>query len=1158
MKVSLDDKYTLDKGRAYMTGIEALVRLPILQHQRDLDRGLNTACFISGYRGSPIGGLDQALWKAKKFTDAHNIHFLPGVNEDLAMTSVWGSQQVGLFPGAKYDGVFGMWYGKGPGLDRSMDVLKHANAFGTSPYGGVLAVVGDDHACKSSTLPHQSDHMFVGATSPVLNPAGVQEILDLGIFGWELSRYSGCWVGMKAITENMDAAISAEIDSSRVEVVIPDDYELPEDGVHTRWPDSPMAQEERLQRHKIYAARAFARANNLNSIELDSDNARLGILTTGKSYLDTLQALSDLGIDEHLAARIGIRLYKVGMSWPLEPVMTHKFAEGLEEILVVEEKRSVIEDQLTGQLYNWPVDRRPRVVGEYDEDRNLLVTNLGELTPGMIARVIAARISKFFDSESIQQRLKFLEAKEAALAKPRNRAERKPWYCSGCPHNTSTVVPEGSRAYGGIGCHYMATWMDRGTETFTQMGGEGATWLGQAPFTETKHVFQNLGDGTYFHSGLLAIRAAVAAGVNITYKILYNDAVAMTGGQPFDGSLSVAQIVEQLRAEGVKRIALVSDEPEIYRDDACAKYAGVSVSHRGQLDAIQRELRDTPGCTALVYAQTCAAEKRRRRKKGILPDPAKRAFINAAVCEGCGDCGVQSNCLSIVPKQTALGRKRAIDQSACNKDFSCLRGFCPSFVTVHGGQLRKSSASSEAAAWAQPPQPKRLPIDDTYSILITGIGGTGILTVGSVLGMAAHIEERGVSVLNQTGLAQKFGAVTGHVRIAAKQKQIHSVRIPSGEAGLVLGADLVVSAANDALAKLNHEHSHVVINNHLAPTADFTHDTDAIFPVIDMQQTIEEQIEPGRGHFVNATRLATSLLGDAIFSNFLLLGVAYQHGLVPIDAESILEAIELNGVAVEKNRQAFMWGRRYAVDADAVRRAAGFEQPHQPESEQSDLDEIIAYRSNYLVDYQDQAYADRYLRLVERVRKLEQSLYPQNGPDKLALTEAVARSYFTLLAYKDEYEVARLHSNGDFETILAQQFEGDYKLRFHLAPPLLAKRDPQTGIPIKREFGGWVLPLFRALAGLKKFRGSAFDIFGYSAERKLERKLIADFERDIEQLLAGINLQTIDNAIEIARLPQKIRGFGHVKQASIESAAAVRANLFEKLNGSDGVDLYKP
>ena len=1155
MKVSLDDKYALDKGRAYMTGIEALVRLPILQHQRDLDRGLNTACFISGYRGSPIGGLDQALWKAKQFTDAHNIHFLPGVNEDLAMTAVWGSQQVGLFPGAKYDGVFGMWYGKGPGLDRSMDVLKHANAFGTSPYGGVLAVVGDDHACKSSTLPHQSDHMFVGATSPVLNPAGVQEILDLGIFGWELSRYSGCWVGMKAITENMDAAISAEIDSNRVEVVIPQDYELPEDGVHTRWPDSPMAQEERLQRHKIYAARAFARANNLNSIELDSKNARLGIVTTGKSYLDTLQALDDLGIDERLARRIGIRLYKVGMSWPLEPVMTHKFAEGLEEILVVEEKRSVIEDQLTGQLYNWPVGRRPRVVGEYDEERNLLVTNLGELTPGMIARVIASRIARFFDSESIQQRLSFLEAKEATLARPRARVERRPWFCSGCPHNTSTVVPEGSRAYGGIGCHYMATWMDRGTETFTQMGGEGATWLGQAPFTETKHVFQNLGDGTYFHSGLLAIRAAVAAGVNITYKILYNDAVAMTGGQPFDGSLSVGQIVGQLRSEGVKRIVLVSDQPELYRNSAEAQYDGVSVSHRRELDSVQQELRDTPGCTALIYAQTCAAEKRRRRKKGILPDPAKRAVINAAVCEGCGDCGVQSNCLSIIPKQTRLGRKRAIDQSACNKDFSCLRGFCPSFVTVHGGALRKKTGVEDGGQWAALPAPQRQPIDDTYSILITGIGGTGILTVGAVLGMAAHIEDKGVSVLNQTGLAQKFGAVTGHVRLANRQREIYSVRIPSGEANLVLGADLVVSAANDALAKLNRETSHAVINSHLSPTADFTRDPDAVFPIDDMQDTISDEIGAGRGHFVNATRLANSLLGDAIFSNFMLLGVAYQHGLVPLDETSILQAIELNGVAVEKNQQAFLWGRRYVADAEAVRQAAGFEQPHQTPAEQSDLDEIVDYRASYLTDYQDQAYAERYRKLVDRVQKIERSL---KGDDSTALTEAVARSYFSLLAYKDEYEVARLYSNGDFEKTLAAQFDGDFKLRFHLAPPLLAKRDAQTGVPLKREFGGWVMPLFRLLAGLKNLRGGALDIFGYSAERKQERKLITDYEQDIEQLFDAVNTDNFDLSVEIAGLPQKIRGFGHVKQASIESVAETRAQLFKKLNGGDSVDIYKP
>jgi len=1156
MKISLDDKYSLATGRAFMTGIEALVRLPILQHQRDVKRGLNTACFISGYRGSPIGGLDQALWQAKKFTEAHNIHFLPGVNEDLAMTSVWGSQQVGLFPGAKYDGVFGLWYGKGPGLDRSMDVLKHANAFGTSRYGGVLAVVGDDHACKSSTLPHQSDHMFIGATSPVLNPAGVQEVLDLGIFGWELSRYSGCWVGLKAITENMDAAISADIDSGRVEVAIPEDYELPEDGVHTRWPDSPMAQEERLQRHKIYAARAFARANNLNRIELDSDNARLGIVTTGKSYLDTLQALSDLGIDERLAAQIGIRLYKVGMSWPLEPVMTHQFAQGLEEILVVEEKRSVIEDQLTGQLYNWPVDRRPRVVGEYDEDRNLLVTNLGELTPGMIARVIAARISRFFDSESIRQRLAFLEAKEAALAVPRNRAERKPWFCSGCPHNTSTVVPEGSKAFGGIGCHYMATWMDRGTETFTQMGGEGATWLGQAPFTETRHVFQNLGDGTYFHSGLLAIRAAVAAGVNITYKILFNDAVAMTGGQPVDGSLSVAQIVEQLRAEGVQRIAVVSDQPESYRNTAWSEFNGVSITHRSQLESIQCELRDTEGCTALIYAQTCAAEKRRRRKRGILEDPAKRVFINDAVCEGCGDCGVQSNCLSIIPKQTDLGRKRAIDQSACNKDYSCVRGFCPSFVTVHGGQLRKPQAISSASVWPEPGEPQRISIDGPFNILITGIGGTGILTVGSILGMAAHIEHKGTSVLNQTGLAQKFGAVTGHVRIAENQQQLHSVRIPAGEAHLLLGADLVVSAADDALAKLNRDHSHAVINSHLSPTADFTHDADAVFPISDMEQAIAGELECNHSHFVRATTLATRLLGDAIYANFFLLGVAYQQGLIPLSADAINEAVELNGVAIEQNQQAFLWGRRYAVNAAAVLKEAGLTNEHKP-SQPATLDEVIAYRSAYLTEYQDQAYAGRYLHLIERVRTFEQELRQSTDTD-LPLTESVARSYFSLLAYKDEYEVARLYANGDFEQTLAAQFEGDYRLRFHLAPPLLAKRDPHTGKPIKREFGSWVLPFFRVLARFKNLRGSALDIFGYTMERKTERSLITAYESDIDQLLEEATQKNLDTAIEIASLPQLVRGFGHVKQASIDSTAARREQLLQKFAGTDpAVEIFK-
>ena len=774
--------------------------------------------------------------------------------------------------------------------------------------------------------------------------------------------------------------------------------------------------------------------------------------------------------------------------------------------------------------------------------------------------MIASRLARFFDSDSIQQRLGFLEAKEASLARPRARAERKPWFCSGCPHNTSTVVPEGSRAYGGIGCHYMATWMDRGTVTFTQMGGEGATWLGQAPFTETRHVFQNLGDGTYFHSGLLAIRAAVAAGVNITYKILYNDAVAMTGGQSFDGPLSVGQVVEQLRAEGVKRVAVISDEPDSYRGEAFARAAGVSVSHRDQLQAIQTELRDTPGCTALIYAQTCAAEKRRRRKKGILADPPKRAFINAAVCEGCGDCGVQSNCLSIIPEETALGRKRAIDQSACNKDFSCLRGFCPSFVTVQGGSLRKSPGVTDAAALNELPQPVPRKIDDNYSILITGIGGTGILTVGAVLGMAAHIEGKGASVLNQTGLAQKFGAVSGHVRIAEKQADIYSPRIQSGDANLLLGADLVVSASNDALAKLSRDASHAVINSHLSPTAEFTRDADVVFPLDDMEQAILDEIEPEHGHFVNATRLATGLLGDAIFANFLLLGAAYQHGLVPLAADSILEAIALNGVAVEKNREAFAWGRRYAEDADAVRRAAGFERPHQKPAAVTDLDKIVDFRRAFLIEYQDKAYADRYLRLLARVQRAEQKLYPHRGNNELVLTAAAARSYFQLLAYKDEYEVARLYSNGEFERRVADKFEGDYRLRFHLAPPWFARRDAQTGIPRKREFGAWIMPLFRLLARGKGLRGGAFDVFGYSAERRMERELIEQFEDDIDSILAMLTDENFEVALELAALPQKIRGFGHVKQKSAADASNRRKALLRQFDQvrDRAVEVYSP
>ncbi|MEP5764969.1 MAG: indolepyruvate ferredoxin oxidoreductase family protein [Halieaceae bacterium] len=1145
-QVSLDDKYALDTARAYMTGIEALVRLPMLQHQRDLSRGLNTAAFISGYRGSPLGTVDQSMWRAKPWLEQHNIHFQAGINEDLAATAVWGSQQTNLFEGARYDGVFGMWYGKGPGVDRSMDVIKHANAFGTSRYGGVLAVAGDDHACKSSTLPHQSEHMFIGASIPVLNPSNVQEVLDLGIYGWELSRYSGCWVALKAITENMDSAISAEVDPARINIVIPEDFELPADGVHARWPDKPLEQELRLNKYKIYAARAFARANGLNRTVLDSPQPRFGIITTGKAYLDVMQALEDLGIDDALAAQIGLRVHKVGMSWPLEPVGTNEFARGLEEILVVEEKRSIIEDQLTGQLYNYPVAERPRVIGEFDEQGRDLLPNLGELTPAMVARAIAGRIERFHQSETIKARLDFLERKEQSLARPRYVAERTPHFCSGCPHNTSTKVPDGSRAMGGIGCHYMATWMpDRETHTFSQMGGEGVAWIGQAPFTDSKHVFQNLGDGTYFHSGILAIRAAQSAKVNITYKILYNDAVAMTGGQPIDGELSVEDLVHQLRGEGVKRIALVSDEPGTWQGRFNA-IPGYSLHHRDEMDALQRELREFEGVSVIVYVQTCAAEKRRRRKKGIMEDIAKRAFINDAVCEGCGDCSKASNCLSVLPKETALGRKRQIDQSACNKDFSCVKGFCPSFVTVHGGELVKTrggGAAADEVVFDPLPEPELCDLDKPWNAVVTGVGGTGVLTVTALVAMAAHVEGKGCATMNQTGLAQKFGAVVSHVRVARNQEDIKAVRIPAGEADLLVGCDLAVAASYESLGKVNLQRSNAVINSAEVPTAAFVLDPDARFHTAEMQQTIREEVGADSSHFINSTAIATELLGDSIASNLFLLGFAFQRGLLPVSWQALERAIELNGVAVDFNKQAFLWGRRAAHQPERVQALAekALQAPVPPS-----LEDLISDRSRRLVDYQGATYAQRYTQVVTQVRD-------QDKDESRALTQAVAKSLYKLMAYKDEYEVARLYSDGDFLNTLKAQFSGDFKLRFHLAPPLLSRKDPVTGHLIKREFPAWTLHLFALLAKFRFLRGTPLDVFGMTAERKQERQDIADYEALLGDILAGLDKGNYAMAVQIAELPLQLRGFGHVKDQNRDKLQLQRDNLLTQYRGENVV-----
>ncbi len=1145
--VTLDDKYALDSGRVYLTGIQALVRLPMLQRQRDMAAGLKTAGFVSGYRGSPLGGVDKELWHARSFLDRHDIVFKPGVNEDLAATAVWGTQQVPLFPGARVDGVFAMWYAKGPGVDRSSDVLKHGNMAGTSRHGGVLMLAGDDHGAKSSTTVHQSEYTFMDAMMPVLNPAGVQEVLDFGLFGWALSRYSGCWVAMKTISETVESSGTAIVDAGRLALVEPADFEMPPGGLHIRWPDRPLEQEHRLMRHRLYAALAFARANGIDRTVIDGPRRRFGIVTTGKAYLDVRQALDDLGIDEATAAEIGLSVYKVGMSWPLEREGIRRFAEGLEEILVVEEKRAVIENQLKEQLYNWHADARPRVVGKFDENGEWILPSAGELTPARIARVIARRLEPRFTSERIREHLAFLDGKEKALADLSNGFQRVPYYCAGCPHNTSTTVPEGSRALAGIGCHYMVTWMDRRTETFTHMGGEGASWIGQAPFTDTAHVYVNLGDGTYFHSGILAIRAAVAAGVNVTYKLLYNDAVAMTGGQPVDGALTVPQITHQLAAEGVAKIVLVSDEPEKYGGTAVLA-PGVDLHHRRDFERVQKSLREVPGVTVLVYDQTCAAEKRRRRKRGLMPDPPKRVFINELVCEGCGDCAVQSNCVAVVPVETEFGRKRMIDQSACNKDTRCLDGFCPSLVTVHGGKpKRHSGTDSSPLALGPLPDPALPTAHEPYGIVITGIGGTGVVTIGALLGMAAHLEGKGVSVLDQTGLAQKNGAVVTHVRIADEPQSLHAARIAAGGARLLLGCDMVVAAGFDALAKLRAGHARAVINDHQTATAQFIKSPDALFPADAMRRLIEEQTG-GDADFVDGTGLATALMGDSIATNLFMLGFAWQKGLIPLSAAAIERAIELNAVAVQANKDAFTWGRRAALRPDEVRaRALPPEAIPDDQKVSQSLDEAITRRERFLEAYQDRAYAGRYRALVDRVRAAE----ADKTPGLTALTEAVARSLFKLMAYKDEYEVARLYTDGSFAKALEESFEGEIRLEFHLAPPLLAKRDPDTGHLRKNTYGPWLMRALRHLAKMRRLRGTWLDPFGHTAERRMERRLIGEYEVTVEEVLAHLGRDNHALAVEIAALPQSMRGFGHIKAANVAAAKAREAELMARLRAPD-------
>ena len=1186
--VTLDDKYVVEQGRAFMSGTQALVRLPMLQRERDRRDGLETAGFISGYRGSPLGSLDQSLWKAREHLKKHQIVFQPGLNEDLAATSIWGTQQLDLNHQSRVRGVFSMWYGKGPGVDRCGDVFKHANAAGTSRHGGVLALAGDDHGAKSSTLPHQSDHIFKACGLPVFYPATVQEYLDLGLHGWAMSRWSGLWVAMKTVTEVVEASASVEIDPDRVKIIIPEDFEYPHadpHGLNIRWPDSPLEQEARLFNFKWYAALAYVRANRLNRTVLDSKHAWFGIITGGKAYLDTMQALDDLGLDSQACERLGIRVFKCGVVWPLEASTVREFATGLDEILVVEEKRQVLEYALKEELYNWRDDVRPRIYGKFDEKDGRggewssprgqwLLPATAELSPAIIARAISARLlnpGQFASRlggalpadirERIESRMAIIDAKERALDEPHLTVARTPTYCSGCPHNTSTHVPEGSRAVAGIGCHYMATFMpERRTETFTQMGGEGVPWIGQSPFTDETHVFANLGDGTYFHSGYLAVRASVAAKVNITYKILFNDAVAMTGGQPVDGTISVPMIVAQMAAEGVSKIAIATDEPQKYEGlRSLPQMADVEVHHRDHLDWLQRQMREVSGCSILIYDQTCASEKRRRRKKIIdgkpgFPDPAKRVLINEAVCEGCGDCSVQSSCVSIEPVQTEFGRKRRVNQSSCNKDYSCLKGFCPSFVTVEGGQLRKGApsapqgqgATAVAAAPMDLPEPNRVRITEsgnrTYGVMVTGIGGTGVVTIGQLIGMAAHLEGLGISVLDMAGLAQKGGAVFSHVQIAPTPEDLHSTRIATGEADLLIGCDLVVSAGNEALSKMRPRVTRAVINGDVLPTSDFLRDPDWTLPAEGLKRNVLDAAGEIDIDFFEANTLAVALLGDAIYANPMLLGYAWQKGWVPLTRQSIERAIELNAVAVSANQDAFNWGRCIAHDAEAVRKVAGLRKDSNvielrrgraQSDEVSGLDALIERRVAFLTAYQDARWARRYADWVERVRRVESDRMGAAGGGEL--TEAIARNLFKLMAYKDEYEVARLHSDPAFVASIRERFEGDWTLKFHLAAPLLSRVDPRTGVPTKREYGSWMLTAMRWLARLRFLRGSALDPFGRTAERRTERALIGEYEALIDTLLAGLDQSRHELAVELAGLPEHIRGFGHVKERHLAS-----------------------
>lgn len=1156
----LADSLWARSGAVFLTGTQALIRLMLMQRQRDAAAGLDTRGFISGYRGSPLGMVDQAVWKAgKKFEEA-GLRFLPAINEELGATAVLGTQRVEADPDRTCAGVFSLWYGKGPGVDRAGDALKHGNAYGASPHGGVLMVAGDDHGCVSSSMPHQSDQAFQSWHAPVVAPANIAEYLEFGLYGWALSRFSGNWVGFTALSEVVESGATVDLDLVNARIATWQDaqtvrgitgFEPPPGGLHYRWPDLPSLTIEQRLHAKLDAVRAFARVNSIDRHIVQSPRATVGIVTAGKAHYDFMEVLRRLDISTDTLAAHGVRIYKLGLTYPIEPTRMREFARGLGEVLVIEEKGPMVEEQLRSMFYN--AAERPAIVGKRDAQERPLVSALGELRPSRLIEIVADWLAGHFADLDRRHLVRDFTLPEL-LSNESDAVKRLPYFCAGCPHNTSTKVPEGSHAQAGIGCHFMASWMDRDTEGLIQMGGEGVDWVSHAMFTKVPHVFQNLGDGTYYHSGYLAIRQAVAARATLTYKILFNDAVAMTGGQPVDGIISVDGIARQVEAEGVKQVVVLSDDIAKYDAIRNRFPAGTEFHDRDQLDAVQRRLREMAGVTVLIYEQTCAAEKRRRRKKGEMVDPARRLFINDRVCEGCGDCTVQSNCVAVQPLETGLGRKRKIDQSSCNKDYSCAKGFCPSFVGVLGGQPRKRSGAlgGGTADFVRRvdalPRPAPHAWSAPYDLLVTGVGGTGVVTVGALVAMAAHLEGKSASVLDFMGFAQKGGSVLSFVRFADRAERLNQVRIDTQQADALLACDLVVGASPDALATVRHGRTRILANTHEVPVAESLRNPDASLRMPQLLEKLRFAAGADRVETLDAQALAESFLGDSIYSNIVALGSAWQRGLVPVSLEALLRAIELNGVAMENNKLAFSLGRLAAADMEAVAALVRGEIAAASPAEDS-LETIIARGVAHLTGYQSAAYARRYAEFISMVRDRETSVTPEQAGAQgvLPFTRAVAQSLLKLMAYKDEYEVARLYTDGEFTRALAQQFEGDVQLEFYMAPPVLSRaREGQA--PRKVRLGGWMLPAMKVLAQGRRLRGTALDFFGRTAERRMERELVESYRARVASLLPALDASRLKAATEIAALPLSMRGFGHVKLANVALARAREAELLHRFD----------